>query len=142
MVNFEDRIQIRRLLTSWREELLEAVMAEPPESIRALAYRLGRDVRDVHDDLSLLAGYRIVHFCEAGRAKQPFVPYETVRTEVEFGRATPLLHSRRATRRSTPDMIMGADQKPMAAVRRVARPTALAVATNARGASTRSAAPT
>ena len=85
VVNFEDRSQLRRLLTPRREELLEAVMADPPKSIRALADRLDRDVRDVHDDLSLLADYRIVHFREAGRAKQPFVPYETVRIEVEFG---------------------------------------------------------
>jgi predicted transcriptional regulator len=81
VVNFEDRARLRRLLT----ELLEAVMEHPPESIRALADRLDRDVHDVHDDLHLLAEYDIVHFEEAGRAKQPYVPYDTVRIEVEFG---------------------------------------------------------
>lgn len=85
VVNFEDRARLRELLTDRRMELLEAVMDDPPESIRALAARLDRDVHDVHDDLHLLADYEIIHFREEGRAKQPYVPYETVRVEVEFG---------------------------------------------------------
>lgn len=85
VVNFEDRAQLRELLTDRRMELLEEVMERPPESIRALADRLDRDVHDVHDDLYLLADYDIVHFEEAGRAKKPYVPYDTVRLEVEFG---------------------------------------------------------
>lgn len=85
VVNFEDRAGLRQLLTDRRMELLESVMEQPPDSIRALADRLERDVHDVHDDLHLLADYDIVHFEADGRAKQPYVPYETVRIEVEFG---------------------------------------------------------
>ncbi|WP_123620064.1 transcriptional regulator [Halorubrum sp. CSM-61] len=85
VVNFEDRTRLRRLLTERRMELLEAVMEQPPESIRGLASRLNRDVHDVHDDLHLLAEYDIIHFEADGRAKKPFVPYDTVRIEVEFG---------------------------------------------------------
>ncbi|WP_049935565.1 HVO_A0114 family putative DNA-binding protein [Haloplanus natans] len=85
VVNFEDRSRLRQLLTDRRMELLEAVMEDPPESIRALTNRLDRDVHDVHDDLHLLAEYGIIHFQEDGRAKKPYVPYDTVRIEVEFG---------------------------------------------------------
>jgi predicted transcriptional regulator len=85
VVNFEDRARLRQLLTDRRMELLEEVMEHPPESIRALAGRLDRDVHDVHDDLHLLADYDIMHFEEDGRAKKPYVPYDTVRIEVEFG---------------------------------------------------------
>jgi predicted transcriptional regulator len=49
-------------------------MDAPAESIRALADRLDRDVRQVHDDVQLLSEYRIVHFEERGGAKRPFVP--------------------------------------------------------------------
>jgi predicted transcriptional regulator len=42
-------------------------------------------VHDVHDDLHLLAEYDVIHFEEDGRAKKPYVPYDTVRIEVEFG---------------------------------------------------------
>ncbi|GAA5434793.1 hypothetical protein Hjap01_04285 [Haloarcula japonica] len=59
-------------------------MEEPAESIRALTDRLDRDVRQVHDDLQILSEYRIVHFREAGSAKQPHVPYDTVKIEVEL----------------------------------------------------------
>lgn len=85
VVNFEDRTRLRRLLTERRMEVLEEVMERPPLSIRALADRLDRDVHDIHDDLHLLADYDIVHFETEGRAKRPYVPYETVRIEVEFG---------------------------------------------------------
>ena len=47
--------------------------------------RLDRDVRGVHNDLYLLTDHGIVHFEEDGRAKKPYVPYDTVRIEVEFG---------------------------------------------------------
>jgi hypothetical protein len=40
--------------------------------------------------------YRIVHFEARGGAKRPFVPYETVRIEVELGTPT-------ASRSATPD---------------------------------------
>lgn len=85
VVNFEDRTRLRQLLTNRRMELLEVVMDHSPESIRALADRLERDVHDVHGDLYLLAEYNIIHFEEDGRAKRPYVPYDTVRLEVEFG---------------------------------------------------------
>lgn len=85
VVNFEDRSRLRELLTNRRMELLETVMEDPPESIRDLASRLDRDVHDVHDDLYLLADHGIVHFEADGRAKKPYVPYDTVRIEVEFG---------------------------------------------------------
>lgn len=63
-------------------ELLEAVMKNSPDSIRALAERLGHDV---HDDLHLLAEYEIIQFKENRRVKWPHVLYDTVRLEVEFG---------------------------------------------------------
>ena len=87
VINFENRARLRELLTDRRIELLEVVMEDPPESIRALAIRLDRDVHDVHDDLYLMADYDIIHFKSEGRAKKPYVPYDTVRIEVEFGRS-------------------------------------------------------
>ena len=64
-------------------------MAHPPESIRALSDRLDHDVHDVHDDLHLLAEYEVIHFEADGRAKQPYVPCETVQIEVELGQEDP-----------------------------------------------------
>lgn len=84
VVNFQDASRLQRVLTPRRLELVESLMTEPAESIRDLADRLNRDVRQVHDDVQLLNEYRIVHLREVNGAKQPFVPYKTVRIEVEL----------------------------------------------------------
>lgn len=78
VINFQDPSDLRALLTDRRIALLRSIMRERPSSIRALATRVDRDLKSVHDDLQVLAEYDIVHFEEVGRAKQPFVPYETV----------------------------------------------------------------
>ena len=84
VVNFQDETRIQRVLTPRRLELIRSLMEAPAESIRDLADRLDRDIRQVHDDVQLLNEYRIVQFEEEGGAKKPFVPYETVTIEVEL----------------------------------------------------------
>lgn len=84
VVNFQDASRLQRILTPRRLELVRSLMDEPAESMRDLAGRLDRDVRQVHDDLQILSEYRIVHFHEEGGAKKPHVPYDTVKVEVEL----------------------------------------------------------
>lgn len=88
VVNFQDASRLQRVLTPRRLELIEQLMEAPASSIRALADRLERDVRQVHDDVTLLAEYRIVHLRESGGAKQAVVPYDTVTIEVELSTAS------------------------------------------------------
>jgi predicted transcriptional regulator len=84
VINFQNPSDLRALLTDRRVELLRSVMTERPDSIRQLAERLDRDVKAVHDDLQVLAEYDIVHFEQAGRAKRPFVPYDTIEISLEI----------------------------------------------------------
>ena len=84
VVNFQDASRLQRILTPRRLELVRSLMDAPAESMRNLADRLDRDVRQVHDDLQFLSEYRIVHFREEDGAKKPFVPYDTVKIEVEL----------------------------------------------------------
>jgi predicted transcriptional regulator len=86
VVNFQNPSDLRALLTDRRVELLRSVLTDPPESIRSLAERLDRDVKTVHDDLGVLAEYDIVYFRTEGRAKRPFVPYDTVEVNLELSR--------------------------------------------------------
>lgn len=88
VVNFQNPSDLRALLTDRRVDLLRSIMAERPESIRQLADRLERDVKTVHDDLQVLAEYDIVHFEQAGRAKRPFVPYDTIEISLEISRSS------------------------------------------------------
>jgi predicted transcriptional regulator len=84
VVNFQDASRLQRVLTPQRLDLVRSLMDASADSMRALATRLDRDVRQVHDDLQILNEYRIVNFHEEDGAKQPYVPYETVRIEVEL----------------------------------------------------------
>jgi predicted transcriptional regulator len=83
-LNFEDPAAVQRLLTPKRLELLRSVMEGSPESIRALATRLDRNVSDVHEDVSLLAEYGVVELRENGRAKRPVVPFDSIELSVEL----------------------------------------------------------
>jgi predicted transcriptional regulator len=58
-------------------------MTARPESIHDLADRLDRGVKETADDVNLLADYEIVYIEQDGRAKQPYVPYESVKIEIE-----------------------------------------------------------
>lgn len=86
VVNFQDPSDLRALLTDRRIELLRSVMADRPESIRALAQRLDRDVKSVHDDLQVLGTYDVVRYEVDGRAKRPLVPYDTIEVSLEITR--------------------------------------------------------
>jgi predicted transcriptional regulator len=89
VVNFQNPSDLRTLLTDRRVELLRSIMTERPDSIRQLAERLDRDVKTVHDDLQVLTKYDIVHFEQAGRAKRPFVPYDTIEISLEISTPQP-----------------------------------------------------
>jgi predicted transcriptional regulator len=84
VINFQNPSDLRALLTDRRVELLRSIMTARPDSIRQLAERLSRDVKSVHDDLQVLADYDIVHFEQAGRAKRPFVPYDSIEVSLEI----------------------------------------------------------
>lgn len=84
VINFQNPSDLRALLTDRRIELLRSIMTERPDSIRQLAERLDRDVKSIHDDLQILADYDIVHFEQAGRAKRPFVPYDSIEVSLEI----------------------------------------------------------
>jgi len=89
VINFQNPSDLRALLTDRRVELLRSVMTDQPGSIRKLAERLDRDVKTVHDDLQVLAEYDIIHFEQAGRAKRPFVPYDSIEVSLEISASSP-----------------------------------------------------
>jgi predicted transcriptional regulator len=89
VINFQNPSDLRALLTDRRVELLQNIMADKPDSIRRLAERLDRDVKSVHDDLGVLAEYDIVHYEQDGRAKRPFVPYDSIEVSLEISTPQP-----------------------------------------------------
>jgi predicted transcriptional regulator len=58
----------RKLLTPNRLALLRAIRTERPGSMYALARRIGRDLKNVQQDLKLLESYGLVRLARSRRA--------------------------------------------------------------------------
>jgi predicted transcriptional regulator len=86
-IYFSDVRAMSKVLTRRRLEILKAVRDHRPESIRALAGLVERDVKNVADDLALLASLGLVEMevkdRSAGRKAQR-VDYETLTLEVHL----------------------------------------------------------
>ncbi|MBD3312125.1 hypothetical protein GF352_01565 [archaeon] len=66
------------VFTRKRIELVKAIMDNEPRSIRALAQRVERDIKNVFNDLKLLHNFRIIEFKKIGRCKKPIVKKKTI----------------------------------------------------------------
>ncbi|MDY7082420.1 MAG: transcriptional regulator [Halobacteria archaeon] len=86
VIAFEDPDDLGKVMTSRRIELIDAIMLEEPDSIRNLADIVDRGLREVHEDVQMLAEKGIVEFEEEGRAKKPRIPYDNIRIEVDLPR--------------------------------------------------------
>ncbi|ESP88010.1 HVO_A0114 family putative DNA-binding protein [Candidatus Halobonum tyrrellensis] len=76
-----DREQAVEVLTDRREQLVDAIRREDPESITALAAAVDRDVAAVHRDLELLVEHSVVEYETDGARKAPRLKHERVFVE-------------------------------------------------------------
>jgi len=86
-VYFADVREVGKVLTPKRLEILRSIHEHQPESVRALAELTGRNVKNVADDLDLLASLGLVDMETrpgAGTKKAPRVRYETLTLEVHL----------------------------------------------------------
>ena len=67
-----------KVLTAKRWELLKAMCAAGPMSIRAAARRVGRDVKAVHGDITALLNAGVLDRVDDGRI---IVPFDAVKVE-------------------------------------------------------------
>jgi predicted transcriptional regulator len=84
---FPDARARGKALTPKRLGLLKAIHDSRPESVRALAELTGRYVKNVAEDLNLLAALGLVQMETRGgpgRRKAPCVSYETLMVEVHL----------------------------------------------------------
>ena len=70
--------ELARALTPRRAELLAKIQEFKPESIKELADRIGRDFKNVYNDLQVLASIGLVDLEKEGRATKVSVPDEIV----------------------------------------------------------------
>jgi predicted transcriptional regulator len=86
-VYFPDVREVGKVLTPKRLEILKSIHDHQPESVRALAELTGRNVKNVADDLDLLASLGLVDMEPRrgpGTRKAPRVRYEALTLEVHL----------------------------------------------------------
>ncbi|MCC7330925.1 MAG: hypothetical protein IT484_12370 [Gammaproteobacteria bacterium] len=79
-LTFPDLPALLNALTPKRLELLRALHAQPAPSIRALAQRLGRDYKRVHEDVETLAASGLLDRQPDGLR----APYDAIAVEMRL----------------------------------------------------------
>jgi predicted transcriptional regulator len=83
--SFETTDQPASVFTPRAIDLLKAIAQHEPDSIREAARLVERDIKQVSDNLERLAAYEVIEFVDAGRAKQPVVPFDEIDIQLPLG---------------------------------------------------------
>ena len=75
-VRFPNESQLTEVFNERTYMLLRVIRDEDSESIRETAWLVGRDKKNVHQELTTLEALGVIRFEEAGRAKKPVFPYD------------------------------------------------------------------
>ena len=77
--------ELGRILTPRRIELLQKIRELKPSSIKELAENIGRDFKNVYNDLKVLHGAGFVEFEEDGKNRRPYLPYDELDFKLDEG---------------------------------------------------------
>lgn len=84
---FESLEDLRKILTAKRLDLLVAILRHTPDSVTELARLVGRDLKNVSEDLTLLHQLGLVEFAAGeghGNARAPVVPYDEIDLTIDL----------------------------------------------------------
>lgn len=84
-LSFGSHDQLLETFTPETLDLLDTVRRERPTSINHAARAAGRDVSNVHDELTRLANTGVIYFVKEGRAKRPVVWFDELVIDVPIG---------------------------------------------------------
>lgn len=90
VLNFEEFDDVDRLMRTSNLELLEAIVAQRPQSIRQAAAAVDRDYREVHRNLTELEALGVIEFETNGQRKKPILRAgtDTIDFSIRFPRTT------------------------------------------------------
>lgn len=77
-ITFNSAAQLFTIFTAKRWELIETLQKIGPSSIRGLARTLDRDVKRVHEDVSVMMEWHVIHKDDGGKI---FVPYDKIEAD-------------------------------------------------------------
>lgn len=75
-LTFSNEKQLGDVFNERTYTLLRTIREDDPESIRETARMVGRDVKNVHQELTRLEALGVIRFDETGRSKRPVFPYD------------------------------------------------------------------
>jgi predicted transcriptional regulator len=75
-VRFPSESRLTEVFNERTYTLLRVIRDEGPASIRETARLVGRDKKNVHEELTTLEALGVIRFEEEGRAKKPVFPYD------------------------------------------------------------------
>lgn len=75
-LTFANEKQLGEVFNERTYTLLRAIREEQPGSIRETARLVGRDVKNVHQELTTLEAVGVIRFDEDGQSKRPVFPYD------------------------------------------------------------------
>lgn len=78
VLSLHDEQSVARLFSPANMQLLRTIAREQPESMRATARLVERDIKDVSQNLNELETLGVIEFERHGRAKRPIVPYDDI----------------------------------------------------------------
>jgi predicted transcriptional regulator len=83
---FANLATLRKALSPKRLALLWAIVEHEPRSVRALAQRVDRDIKNVSQDLTFLSRLGLVELKEArrGAPQAPILPYDEIDLSVRI----------------------------------------------------------
>jgi len=83
---FADLTTLRKVLSPKRLALLWAIVEHTPRSVRELAEQVGRNIKNVSQDLALLSRLGLVELKEARRGvpQTPVLPYDEIDLNVRI----------------------------------------------------------
>lgn len=75
-VTFANEEQLGDVFDERTYTLLRVIREDHPDSIRETARLVGRDVKNVHQELTKLEALGIIRFDQEGQSKRPVFPYD------------------------------------------------------------------
>jgi len=87
-LSFETTDQLGQVFTPRAIDLLHAIAQAEPESIRATARLVDRDIKQVSANLERLEEHGVVELVSEGQAKRPVVPYDEIDIQLSLRTTT------------------------------------------------------
>ena len=87
-LSFQNYDDLMTTFTPTTLDLIGTVRSEQPASMNEAARAVGRDVKNVHEQLTRLESLGVIYFAEEGQSKRPVVWFDDLVIDIPFDEET------------------------------------------------------